>query len=143
VYEGNILLLAIVALLSIFAPDANDINIPIAIEIKTNDNAEVFVRKDFSVTGALEYKHFIPESHYKKWRLSYLLVYILLFFVLLAMGILFIYLSMRAEGGSRWIVFAISVAIIILSFLFGTRIYKQFALKKKYPVIKYDIAGFD
>jgi TM2 domain-containing membrane protein YozV len=142
-YEGATLPLIIVAILSILAPDAKDIHIPLAIEIKTKDSEGVFVRKDLSVTGALEYKRFIPESHYKKWRMSYLPVYLLLFLVLLAMGILLIYLSTLAEGGGRWIIFAISIVMIIVSCMFGARIYKQFALKKKYPVIKYDIAGFD
>jgi uncharacterized membrane protein len=120
--------------LSIFVPDVKDISIPLAIKIYPKSDDEIVVNKDFSVTGVADFSYFIPQSHYNKWRFSYLLIYMVILLAILSVDILFICLAIRVDGFPRLVMVGILVILMLFSFLLIRKLYAQLILKKKYSM---------
>ncbi|MDR1953901.1 MAG: hypothetical protein LBQ21_05430 [Clostridiales Family XIII bacterium] len=132
-YEANTLLLILAAALSVFVPDARDIKIPLALEIHAGADQNVIVYDDLSVQGSEDYSYFIFEDHYRKWNITYFLLYRIIFLWMLAIDTLFAYLTVANSGGSRIIVGCILIVFAIFTYFLAVKIHTQMRIKEKYP----------
>lgn len=114
VYEGTQNQIIAAALLGIFYPDAADYYVPVCIEI-SNEQEDITIGKKMEVNGKADYRFFIADHQYRKWKKAYFIVMTILYAISLLLNAFSIALVIKTEFS----VPAIVCAVIILGISIG------------------------
>lgn len=130
-YGQKTFLVFVLAVFEVILPDTYSFNVPVAIKIKKTESP-VLVEKDLKVTGTSEYEYFLPEKHYKQWRITYNFAFILLIFLALAVTILAGYIFMENRNVITGACFGI---MIFITAAVVHKYVRQLKIVKKYPIV--------
>lgn len=114
-------------------PDPTSFHIPLIIGFKPNENEEAIINKSLHVTNATEVEYYMVKDHFRLWKLSYLLLNILVIIgtIFLSSGMIWIYVCL--DNLNKVLLAGIIILYLYLAFLL-VKLIRQLKLMRKKDV---------
>lgn len=136
IYNDKTWKVLIASIAEIMLPSTKSFNIPVAIEVIPDESLEVTLDKSMGIKGCKNARFFIPQTHYNKWKKTYLVMNS----ILIAFATLICVLLAFAFASSPEIIMGIALfVVVLLTGLLVGKLARQFKLIKKYGINSLDI----
>lgn len=136
IYNDKTWKIFMASIAEIFLPSTKSFSIPVAIEVTPDENAEVVLDKSMGIKGCKKAEFFIPQTHYNKWKKTYLIANL----ILIAIACLICTLLAFVFASSPEILMGVALFIVVLlTAVFIGKLVQQFKLIKKYGINSFEI----
>lgn len=132
IFEDKTWLILLASLLELLIPDSKSFNIPIAVEVKAVENSIITINNKLEVNGSEDYRYFILNSHYRKWKKTCLISNCILITIAVIMSLFFLYLFF--ESAKNYLIGIIFLVMVSLSIFNIAKLINQFKKIKVYGV---------
>lgn len=132
IFDDKTWLILLASLLDLLIPDPRSFHIPVAIEVKAVENSIITINNKLEVTGSEDYRYFILNSHYRKWKKTCLISNCILITIAVIMSLFFLYLFF--ESNKNYLIGILFLVVVSLSIFNISKLINQFKKIKIYGV---------